>query len=94
MLLNFPSITSVGGTISIPEVAVDFSGGGFSNYVSHVFAVQTCCVDVVLKFARPQYQDEVVSRYLDGIPEGVYEGLFNRSGRVSSLSAFLSYVHH
>lgn len=30
-----PSITSVGGTINVPEVAVFFSGGGFSNYASH-----------------------------------------------------------
>ncbi|VDB85317.1 unnamed protein product [Peniophora sp. CBMAI 1063] len=27
-----PFITSVGGTINVPETAVDFSGGGFSNY--------------------------------------------------------------
>jgi tripeptidyl-peptidase-1 len=28
-----PFVTSVGGTINVnPEVAVDFSGGGFSNY--------------------------------------------------------------
>jgi tripeptidyl-peptidase I len=29
-----PFVTAVGGTIHIPEVAVDFSGGGFSNYFS------------------------------------------------------------
>ena len=28
------SVTTVGGTHYIPEVAVGFSGGGFSNYVS------------------------------------------------------------
>ncbi|KAI0262573.1 tripeptidyl peptidase A [Gloeopeniophorella convolvens] len=27
-----PFVTAVGGTIHIPEVAVDFSGGGFSNF--------------------------------------------------------------
>ncbi|KAI9443995.1 tripeptidyl peptidase A [Lactarius indigo] len=27
-----PFVTAVGGTVHIPEVAVDFSGGGFSNY--------------------------------------------------------------
>ncbi|KAJ3923716.1 subtilisin-like protein [Lentinula edodes] len=27
-----PYVTAVGGTIHVPEVAVDFSGGGFSNY--------------------------------------------------------------
>lgn len=26
------SVTSVGGTIDIPQTSVDFSGGGFSNY--------------------------------------------------------------
>ncbi|KAJ3970810.1 peptidase S8/S53 domain-containing protein [Lentinula raphanica] len=29
-----PYVTAVGGTIHVPEVAVDFSGGGFSNYFS------------------------------------------------------------
>ncbi|KAH9005507.1 tripeptidyl peptidase A [Lactarius hatsudake] len=29
-----PFVTAVGGTVHIPEVAVDFSGGGFSNYFS------------------------------------------------------------
>ena len=31
-----PSVTTVGGTTNVPEVAVTrfFSGGGFSNYVS------------------------------------------------------------
>ena len=28
------SVTAVGGTTGIPEVAAFFSGGGFSNYVS------------------------------------------------------------
>ena len=28
------SVTAVGGTTSIPEVAAEFSGGGFSNVVS------------------------------------------------------------
>jgi hypothetical protein len=28
------SVTAVGGTTSIPEVAAEFSGGGFSNIVS------------------------------------------------------------
>ncbi|KAJ7693880.1 tripeptidyl peptidase A [Mycena rosella] len=29
-----PYVTSVGGTMSIPEVSANFSGGGFSNYFS------------------------------------------------------------
>jgi hypothetical protein len=28
------SVTTVGGTQGIPEIAAPFSGGGFSNYVS------------------------------------------------------------
>lgn len=31
-LTSFVSVTSVGATYQIPEVAIDFSGGGFSNY--------------------------------------------------------------
>ena len=33
------SVTTVGGTTGIPEVAASFSGGGFSNYVSS-FVIQ------------------------------------------------------
>ena len=35
-LTSHPSVTAVGGTTNVPEVAVTrfFSGGGFSNYVS------------------------------------------------------------
>ncbi|KAH9023374.1 tripeptidyl peptidase A [Lactarius pseudohatsudake] len=32
-----PFVTAVGGTVHIPEVAVDFSGGGFSNYFPRPF---------------------------------------------------------
>jgi tripeptidyl-peptidase I len=28
----FSSVTTVGGTTHVPEIGVDFSGGGFSNY--------------------------------------------------------------
>ncbi|KZW04450.1 tripeptidyl peptidase A [Exidia glandulosa HHB12029] len=59
-----PFVTAVGGTHFVPEVAVGFSGGGFSDY-----------------FERPAYQDEIVSAFLDTIPETTYAGLFNRSGR-------------
>ncbi|KAK0461798.1 peptidase S8/S53 domain-containing protein [Desarmillaria tabescens] len=59
-----PFVTAIGGTVNVPEIAVDFSGGGFSNY-----------------FSRPSYQDAVIDAYLNMLPEGTYEGLFNRSGR-------------
>ncbi|KAG6861867.1 hypothetical protein C0995_011164 [Termitomyces sp. Mi166 len=63
----FPaSVTSVGGTVGVPEVAVNrfFSGGGFSDY-----------------FERPSYQDNAVKAFLKTLPEGTYEGLFNPEGR-------------
>ncbi|KAF8802988.1 subtilisin-like protein [Phlegmacium glaucopus] len=61
-----PFITSVGGTTSVPEVAVSrfFSGGGFSNY-----------------FAQPHYQKKVVDAYLRALPKGTFAGLFNPGGR-------------
>ncbi|KAH9474991.1 Tripeptidyl-peptidase sed2 [Psilocybe cubensis] len=66
-LPSFPaSVTAVGGTSYIPEVAVStwYSGGGFSDY-----------------FERPPYQDEVVSKYLSSLPNGTYQGLYNPKGR-------------
>jgi len=30
------SVTTVGGTVNVPETAVFFSGGGFSNYVGNL----------------------------------------------------------
>ncbi|KAG6910783.1 hypothetical protein DXG01_007671 [Tephrocybe rancida] len=60
---SFPaSVTVVGGTTGVPEVAVSrfFSGGGFSNY-----------------FGRPKYQDDAVKKYLAALPKGTYKGLFN-----------------
>ncbi|KAF8076737.1 subtilisin-like protein [Lyophyllum atratum] len=61
-----PFVTVVGGTTSVPEVAVSrfFSGGGFSDY-----------------FSRPHYQEAVVNRYLAALPKGTYKGLFNPAGR-------------
>ncbi|KAH0836443.1 peptidase S8/S53 domain-containing protein [Lanmaoa asiatica] len=59
-----PYVTSVGGTNYIPETAVFFSGGGFSNY-----------------FPRPDYQEVTVSKYLQTLTPGTYEGLYNPYGR-------------
>ncbi|KAN0097087.1 Peptidase S8/S53 domain containing protein [Tylopilus felleus] len=59
-----PYVTSVGGTYYIPETAVFFSGGGFSNY-----------------FPRPDYQDTAVTKYLQTLAPGTYEGLYNPNGR-------------
>ncbi|OBZ70390.1 Tripeptidyl-peptidase sed2 [Grifola frondosa] len=59
------SVTGVGGTIHVPETAVFFSGGGFS--------------DVVIPSSP--YQNSAVSTFLDQLPAGTYEGLFNPNGR-------------
>ncbi|KIP08326.1 hypothetical protein PHLGIDRAFT_117314 [Phlebiopsis gigantea 11061_1 CR5-6] len=59
-----PFVTAVGGTTNVPETAIFFSGGGFSNF-----------------FARPSYQDQVVSNFLNNLAPGTFEGLFNTSGR-------------
>ncbi|PPQ87241.1 hypothetical protein CVT25_004091 [Psilocybe cyanescens] len=69
VLSNTPfisSVTAVGGTSLIPEVAVStwYSGGGFSDY-----------------FSRPSYQDDAVTEYLKRLPNGTYQGLFNPKGR-------------
>ncbi|KXN92351.1 Tripeptidyl-peptidase sed3 [Leucoagaricus sp. SymC.cos] len=62
---SFPATsTAVGGTNNIPEEAVFFSGGGFSDY-----------------FSRPEYQSKVVEGYLAQLPEGMYSGLYNSTGR-------------
>ncbi|KAF5363393.1 hypothetical protein D9756_000248 [Leucocoprinus leucothites] len=70
-----PFVTSVGGTAFIPEVAVSrFFSGG--GFSDY--------------FARPKYQDKVVTKYLNALPKGTYAGLFNPKGRahpdVSALS--------
>ncbi|KAG6850641.1 hypothetical protein H0H93_010833 [Arthromyces matolae] len=66
MLMGITSVTSVGGTQGVPEIAVSrfFSGGGFSDY-----------------FDRPSYQDTAVKGYLDKLPKGLYKGLYNPGGR-------------
>ena len=62
------SVTSVGATQNIsPEIAADFSSGGFSNL-----------------FARPSYQDDAVSAYLQTLGD-TNAGLFNTTGRAVDL---------
>ena len=38
---TFVSVTAVGGTTDVPETAIFFSGGGFSNFVSCIDACAT-----------------------------------------------------
>lgn len=42
ILTDVVSVTAVGGTIHVPEIAVDFSGGGFSDLVSGSLPLQGC----------------------------------------------------
>ncbi|KJA29731.1 hypothetical protein HYPSUDRAFT_152704 [Hypholoma sublateritium FD-334 SS-4] len=61
-----PFITSVGGTSQIPEAAVStFFSGGGFSNI----------------FPRPEYQENAVASFLETLPEGTYDGLFNRLGR-------------
>ncbi len=75
------SVTAVGGTQGFPEIAARFSGGGFSNYVSlnsPVAGLLQYCIDMEKqKFARPDWQTVAVQNYLDNLPSGQYQGLFN-----------------
>ena len=59
------SLTSVGGTYGIPETAVSFSSGGFSNYFPLFSA---------------WYQIPAVEQYLTNLGD-TNKGLFNPSGR-------------
>ncbi|KAI0048684.1 tripeptidyl peptidase A, partial [Auriscalpium vulgare] len=56
-----PFVTAVGGTIYIPEVAVDFSGGGFSNYFTRPLYQESAVTEYLTK----------------QLPKGTYDGLFN-----------------
>jgi tripeptidyl-peptidase-1 len=49
-----PYVTAVGGTTGIPEVAVDFSGGGFSNYFPQP-SYQSSMVNEYLSALRNTY---------------------------------------
>ncbi|THH19894.1 hypothetical protein EW146_g1336 [Bondarzewia mesenterica] len=61
-----PYVTSVGGTQHVPEVAVSrFFSGG--GFSDY--------------FDRPSYQNDSVLSYLDKLPSGTYDGLYNPNGR-------------
>ena len=84
------SVTVVGGTVSIPEVAVNFSGGGFSNYVRlHLSIMSSAYLTATTQFPRPAWQNVAVTKFLDSLPSHTYAGLFNPHGRVrGSLSIY------
>ncbi|KAF8622126.1 hypothetical protein AX15_007258 [Amanita polypyramis BW_CC] len=61
-----PYVTAVGGTQHFPEVAVSrFFSGG--GFSNY--------------FVRPRYQAAAVEKYLSELPTGLYDGLYNQSGR-------------
>jgi hypothetical protein len=79
-------VTTVGGTTQIPEVAADFSGGGFSEVVRFALfrfgSVTTTLTRKYFKFPRPWWQEAAVEKFLKSLPNGTYAGLFNPEGRV------------
>lgn len=56
------SVTVVGGTANVPEIAAYFSGGGFSNYFSR----------------PDYQENAVTGFFNKYLPDGTYSGLFNR----------------
>jgi tripeptidyl-peptidase I len=70
-------VTSVGATQNVPEAAASYSGGGFSNYVSISVPFFLKC-QTSSQFVRPQFQDEAVRAFLRKLPNGTYDGLYNR----------------
>lgn len=85
------SVTAVGATTHIPEVAVSrfFSGGGFSNYVRPrvlIYIVLSFAdIQPFFQFSRPKFQDEVVTAYLKALPKGTFAGLFNTFVHILSI---------
>ncbi|KAH8825615.1 tripeptidyl peptidase A [Flagelloscypha sp. PMI_526] len=69
-LPNFPAscpfVTTVGGTTGFPEVAVSRFYSG-SGFSNY--------------FETPTYQKDAVSAYVNGLPQGMYKGLYNPRGR-------------
>jgi hypothetical protein len=79
ILITFASVTSVGGTTGIHEIAANFSGGGFSDYVrAFGLTIYTSASLISWQFPRPAFQDAAVKKYLAQFPEDLYRGLFNR----------------
>lgn len=70
-------MTAVGGTIHVPETAVDFSGGGFSNLVCRTNISPLVLTDVFLQFPRPAFQNQAVPQFLKTLAPGTFKGLFN-----------------
>lgn len=82
------SVTAVGGTVRVPETAVSFSGGGFSDVVRDVLLslryMRRMLTILQIQFPRPPFQELAVGKFLKTLPPGTFDGLFNRTGRVRS----------
>ncbi|KIJ69790.1 hypothetical protein HYDPIDRAFT_77750 [Hydnomerulius pinastri MD-312] len=63
-----PFVTSVGGTVNVPETAVFFSGGGFSNYFPRP-EYQNSVVDEFLSKLAPGTYEGLYNPYGRGIPD-------------------------
>jgi len=48
VLMTFASVTSVGGTTHIHEIAANLSGGGFSDYVRALGLMHTRISDIIM----------------------------------------------
>ncbi|VDB96608.1 unnamed protein product [Peniophora sp. CBMAI 1063] len=76
-----PFITSVGGTINVPEVAVDFSGGGFSNYFA-----RPSYQDTVV----PAYLDSLTPGTFAGLFNSSGRGIPDVAAQADKFRIFLS----
>ncbi|KAH7923658.1 subtilisin-like protein [Leucogyrophana mollusca] len=63
-----PYVTAVGGTVNVPETAVFFSGGGFSNYFPRP-AYQGTAVQGFLDKLAPGTYEGLYNPYGRGIPD-------------------------
>ncbi|KAG2068082.1 subtilisin-like protein [Suillus decipiens] len=75
-----PYVTTVGGTVNIPETAVNFSGGGFSNYFSRP-SYQDDAVSAYLAMLAP------------GTYEGLYNSTGRAYPDVSAQAASFAVVY-
>ncbi|KAG2367594.1 peptidase S8/S53 domain-containing protein [Suillus spraguei] len=75
-----PYVTVVGGTVSIPETAVDFSSGGFSNYFARP-AYQEAAVSAYLAKLAP------------GTYKGLYNSTGRAFPDVAAQSRYFSIIH-
>ncbi|KAG1818970.1 peptidase S8/S53 domain-containing protein [Suillus subaureus] len=55
------SVTSVGGVVSIPEIAVPFSSGGFSNYFAHPVYQEAAVSAYLVMLAPHTYEVDLLS---------------------------------